>query len=514
MAKIYALYLPQFYRTPENDEWWGEGFTDWVTVQSAQPLFEGHEQPNEPLEYYNLLEKKTMQKQAELMHEYGIDGLCFYHYYFESGRKILEKPAENLLKWEDIDMPFCFYWANQSWAKTWSNLQGANVWTYTQNQYDRVEDNDGILLNQSYGGEKEWIEHLEYLLPFFLDDRYIKIQDRPLFIIYMPEDIKCFQEMKKCWDNIMDEKGLPHVFFMGKNTYADGFDGYMDHEPQFVFSELGDQKYHNDFGIKDIFNYDDVWKRILENPEVGDNYFYGGFVGFDDTPRHGKRGRVVVGRSPRKFRKYLIQLLIKANRSNNNVIFLNAWNEWGEGMYLEPDLKNGDAYLQAVKDAKIFVENNDDILNDLFESNDSDIKKRGAIKLDGLIKKNERYRNYWMIFRDFLNLLIEGKKISKYLNDNNIDTVAIYGMGMIGSALYKELCNERRKISFAIDQDYSKKAKFDIPIFTLQESFPSIDLVIVAVGYGYEEIKKILSTKGVKTIISIDEMIDYANSSK
>lgn len=508
MAKIYAFYLPQFHTTPENDEWWGEGFTDWVTVRDAQPLFEGHEQPHEPLEYYNLLEKQTMQNQADLMQYYGIDGLCFYHYYFENGRKILEKPAENLLKWKDINMPFCFYWANQSWAKTWSNMQGANVWAYSVNHDDKTNEDNGILLNQAYGGDKEWRQHLEYLLPFFLDDRYIKIQGRPLFIIYMPEDIKCFDEMKKNWDDFMDEKGLPHVFFVGKNTYAEIMDGYVDHEPQFVFSELGDQKFNNDFGIKHIFDYDDIWRRILANREIGDNFFYGGFVGFDDTPRHGKRGRVVVGQTPQKFRKYLSKLLIKANNSKNKVVFLNAWNEWGEGMYLEPDLKNGDAYLRAVREAKLFVDNNNDILNDLFNDSCSEIKLQENIKIEGLIKKNERYRNYWTIFRDWLNLNIEGKKISKYLTDNNIYTVAIYGMGMLGTTLYKELYNEGIDVKYGIDQDVSKKGKFGIPIYTLDETVTYVDLVIVAVGYGHEEIKKILNDKGLKKTISIEKMIE------
>ena len=129
MTKVYAFYLPQFHRVAENDEWWGEGFTEWTTVKNAQSLFPGHEQPRVPLEYYNLLDKTTMKKQADLMHRYGVDGMCFYHYYFEHEKKILEKPAENLLNWKDIDMPFCFYWANQSWIRSWSNVAGGNKWS-------------------------------------------------------------------------------------------------------------------------------------------------------------------------------------------------------------------------------------------------------------------------------------------------------------------------------------------------------------------------------------------------
>lgn len=163
--QVYAFYLPQFHRTPENDEWWGEGFTEWTNVKNAKPLFPGHYQPHEPLDYYNLLNKETMEKQAALMHEYGVDGMCFYHYYFENGRKILEKPAENLLKWTDITMPFCFYWANQSWIRSWSNMAGGNKWTEIYDQ-SKKEEGDGVLLRQVYGGRNEWKDHFYYMLPF------------------------------------------------------------------------------------------------------------------------------------------------------------------------------------------------------------------------------------------------------------------------------------------------------------------------------------------------------------
>lgn len=508
MIKIYAYYLPQFHRTPENDKWWGEGFTEWTTVRKAKPLFEGHNQPHEPIEYYDLLEKETMQHQADLMHAYGIDGLCFYHYYFENGKKILEKPAENLLKWKEIDMPFCFYWANQSWVRTWSNLQGANVWTSNLDFDDTKTPNEtGILLEQVYGEEKDWREHIEYLLPFFEDDRYIKIDGRPVFIIYIPEDIKCFSDMKKCWDEFMDKRGLPHVYFLGKNTYGECMDGYMEHEPQLVLTEMAGQKFNNEYGIKQILDYDTVWKNVIANVEIGDNYFYGGFVGYDDTPRHGKRGTVIAGQTPQKFKKYLVRLLIKAGNSKNKIVFLNAWNEWGEGMYLEPDLQNENAYLKAVYDAKKIVENNQDVLEDIILENDRNMEKE---KINGLQQRSDRYKQYWTILRDWLNLNIEGKKISKYIIDNRIQTVAIYGMGMLGSLLYKELCNEDIKVKYGIDQDVLKKKQFDIPIVTLDDVYEKVDLVIIAVGYAESDIKNKIFDKIQTCIISIEDIIEYA----
>ena len=173
--KTIAMFLPQFHRVKENDEWWGEGYTDWMAVKNAQKLFDEHYQPREPLQenYYDLLDKKTFEWQAGLMHKYDIDGLCFYHYYFKDGKKILEKPAENLLQWKDVDMPFCFCWDNTPWARTWSTIGEKAIWSDKyEKKYD--QEGNGILLEQSYGGEKEWREHFQYLLPFFKDNRYLK----------------------------------------------------------------------------------------------------------------------------------------------------------------------------------------------------------------------------------------------------------------------------------------------------------------------------------------------------
>ena len=155
IPKIISMYLPQFHRVKENDEWWGEGFTEWTAVKQADSLFDGHYQPRIPLNgnYYDLLDKETMQWQADLMKKYGIDGQCIYHYWFKEGRQILEKPAQNLLKWTDIDMPFCFCWANESWARTWSGLKNTNAWSAKQ-EPKKQGDHNGLLLEQYYGTEE------------------------------------------------------------------------------------------------------------------------------------------------------------------------------------------------------------------------------------------------------------------------------------------------------------------------------------------------------------------------
>ena len=191
--KVYAFYLPQLHRVPENDAWWGEGFTEWETAKKAEPLFPGHYQPHCPLggKEYDLLDKSTFEWQADLMHQYGVDGLIFYHYWFEDGKRILEKPAENLLRWKEIEMPFCFGWANESWKRTWDRFSSGNVWCSSDKE--SVTDKQ-TLLCQKYGGERDWIEHFEYLLPFFKDERYIRIENRPVIYIYKPLDILCFQD--------------------------------------------------------------------------------------------------------------------------------------------------------------------------------------------------------------------------------------------------------------------------------------------------------------------------------
>ena len=192
LPKIIAFYLPQYHQVPENDAWWGKGFTEWTAVKRGKQLFEGHRQPRVPLgeNYYDLMASATLPWQAAMAKENGIYGLAFYHYWFESGKRILEKPAEKLLLQTNIDIPFCFHWANQTWARTWSNLRNINSWADTCEIVTANEAaSDGILVKQRYGDEAEWLEHIHYLMPFFQDSRYITCCQRPVLIVYQPQDI-------------------------------------------------------------------------------------------------------------------------------------------------------------------------------------------------------------------------------------------------------------------------------------------------------------------------------------
>lgn len=480
-TRVLAMYLPQFHRVKENDIWWGEGFTEWTTVRNAKSLYDSHNQPREPFEYYDLLNKRVMQTQAKLMKKYGIDGVCIYHYYFENHRKILEKPAENLLNWKDIDMPFCFYWANESWIRSWSNIMGGNSWSEIFDKSQKNIDDNGCLLKQAYGGPEDWEKHFYYMLPFFRDNRYIKKSNRPVLIIYKPDDIVCFEEMKKCWDELSDKEGIGRVFFIGKNSNSPVQDAKIIHEPQYSLSIMSGYKYNNEYDIKNVYEYDEVWKNILKNDDK--EAYFCGFVGYDDTPRRGKNGIVIKDGTPEKFRNYMIRLFTKVIRNKHDFVFVNAWNEWGEGMYLEPDKYWGNKYLEALSDAIDFVRTNKEILVGCQEDVNYESKPS-----DGSAVIN-RYRYYWTVLNKWLRNNILGKNIFEYLKEHNMNTIAIYGLGMLGENLVLELKKTGIQIAYGIDRDIYIKHKFRFPIFNINDELPQVDAIIVTVESVIDELR-------------------------
>lgn len=504
IPQILAMYLPQFHEIEENNKWWGKGFTEWTTVKAAKSLYEGHKQPIQPLEYYDLLDKKVMEKQAEYMHKYGVDGMCFYHYYFEDGKKILEKPAENLLKWSDVNMPFCFCWENGSWVRSWSNVQG-NSWTELF-EPKKYQEKDDILLKQDYGERKEWETHFYYLLPFFKDNRYLKKDGHPIFIIYQPLDISCLKEMKKCWNELMIREGMPSIYFIGRGTDCGVLESTLIHQPIDAWEALTDKRFQNEYGLQFYLDYDDVWEKILKKHYTQKNVCLGGFVGFDDTPRRGYKGRVIYGSTPQKFNKYMIRLLLKAKFIESEYVFINAWNEWGEGMYLEPDQQWGFQYLEALYDAKRFVDTYGEILSEALSDN-SCITEDNNEEIVILSKKIDRYKTYWNILNRWLNLKLLNKSICDYFIYNNYNRVAIYGIGMLGSTLVKEMQNYNIPIAYGIDQDVYKGRKFDFPIYQLQDSLPEVDLIVVTVRYIFEDVKRQLQERGCKNIVSLENII-------
>lgn len=350
--KIIAYYLPQFHEIEENNKWWGEGFTEWTNVKTAKPLFKGHNQPVEPLNknYYNLLDKETVRWQADLAEKFNIFGFCYYHYWFE-GRMVLEKPAENLLKWKDINKRFCFCWANHSWKKTWNGTME-------------------MLIKQDYGQKEEWEQHINYLLKFFKDERYIKINNKPVLMIYSSKDVKDLDARMEFYDEKCRENGLDGIFFLesfnhkNQKPVSNKSSGIVIREPgvaiscnntlkKIVHKVKRDPKYK--FTKKPmLYDYNSIYKQSLEfsrNLEVEDKrVFLGNFCGWDSTPRHGKRGYVINNNNKDAFHSYLDKQKEDIINGKEEFVFMNAWNEWAEGMYLEPDEKKKYELLEVIKE--------------------------------------------------------------------------------------------------------------------------------------------------------------------
>ena len=492
--KTLTMYLPQFHRTPENDEWWGEGFTEWTAVRAAKSLFPGHLQPRVPLNryYYNLLEKETMLKQAEWMHQYQIDGQCFYHYYFENGRRILEKPAENLLEWKDVNMPFCFCWANTTWARTWSNV-GGNTWADAFEKSSGNKQDKGVLLRQKYGREKEWKAHFEYLLPFFRDERYIKVEGRPVFMVTWIESIPCLQQMVEYWRTLADGLEMPPVYFvgMGVNYAMPNMDALLIGAPH-SFWNLGS-------AVEGVFmpRYDDIWEQILAAPAIeGCKTYIGGVVDYDDTGRRGRHGGIVVdGFTVAKFRNGMKELYKKNILLGNEFLFLNAWNEWGEGMYLEPDERYGFALLDAVKNAK------KEAVDELAESG---CVKTGQVDWEvGYRKKG--YVKAMHCFDLWMSLREEKKGIAEYLCKNGMKNIAVYGYGALGKHLVNELDGSEVSVKYLIDRNVRlNHLKYEIK--RPEDDLPGVDAVIVTPVDEFESIYFSLKDRVRGRIVSLLEV--------
>lgn len=371
VPKVIAFYLPQYHEIPENNKWWGKGFTEWTNVKRAKKIFDGQYQPQVPLNnnYYNLLDRKTVEWQTDLAKRYGVYGFCYFYYNFGT-KKLLEKPVENLLKWESIPQQFCFAWANVTWARTWKAVEGqpVTVWEHADMEGD---DDNGVLIQQSYGEIEDWKVHINYLMNFFVDSRYIKKDGKPLFLIYDLKNIPKAKEMFKVWNEIVKGRGFPgiHIISLNQmfvdNPYVEAIAHYglgvgrsrstmarliervRSLKSRFI------RLVHADYNAPNIWDYEFMWKAMLKVQPYGNVINYpGAFVNYDDTPRHGKYGTFLKDSSPAIFQKYMaIQLKRAREVYQSEYVFLDAWNEWGEGNHLEPDEKDGYGYLEALAQA-------------------------------------------------------------------------------------------------------------------------------------------------------------------
>lgn len=370
-TKIITMYLPQFHCIPENDEFWGKGFTDWVTVKNASPLFEGHQQPRIPLNnnYYDLSVKETVVWQSKLAKEFGIYGFGVYHYWFNNEKNLLTKPVELIRDNPEIDINYCFVWDNNNWKRSWSNVEG-NSWAPVNENPNQKTTGPKILIPYVLGEKSDWKKHFDYINTFFKDKRYIRKDNRPVFCIfnYSPS----LDAMVEYWNKLAKESGFDGIFIIYKYLDKFSFGKKKDVMPGLVkynYEPIYHGWYKKNFWLRvknrflkeinyqekgiHVYEYDDIWKKILKDAEnvfKDESFFHGGFVDYDDTPRRGRNGKVVKGSTPEKFKKYLRRLIEISERQGKEYLFLTAWNEWGEGAYLEPDTNNGLKYLEVIKE--------------------------------------------------------------------------------------------------------------------------------------------------------------------
>lgn len=345
--KILAYNLPAFHRIPENDEWWGEGFTEWDNVRSGKPLYEGHVQPMVPYEenYYDLSKKEDVVRQAELAQEYGLGGFVYYHYWF-NGKLLLEKPVEIYRDSKEVKLDYCLCWANEQWARTWDGKDGQ------------------ILMPQTFGGKDDWESHLQYFLTFFQDERYIKRNNSPMLFVYSACRIPHFDEMMEYWNERIKTYGFDDIYLVefistvnpiAASQYSKGV---TEFEPMYS-NRFGISAFNKLYRIAckklkmtEYLSYDRIWESLLKKDQTYGNreIIQSAFTQWDNTPRKGKAGLVLKGGAPEKFENY-IRLLANNHRkdASEEYIVINAWNEWGEGPVLEPSEQYGFKYLEGLQ---------------------------------------------------------------------------------------------------------------------------------------------------------------------
>lgn len=379
-ARLIAFYLPQFHPIPENDTWWGKGFTEWTNVAKAKPLFRGHYQPRLPadLGYYDLRVPEVREAQAELARNAGIEGFCYYHYWF-AGKRLLERPFTEVVASGKPELPFCLCWANQTWSGIWHGNPGRT------------------LIEQMYPGAEDNRRHFLALQEAFLDERYLRFEGRPIFAIYRPNEIPDVTNFIRQWQELAVQSGLPGIHFVAHliphesawDFRSRGFDSctvVSSHRifdvslRQIILGQNGNSfqmpARFREGGNRDVFKgsiHDWIWRRCRKSLRQ-----FGGSVrqyrhalpylldgcsnqpgvypcvtpNWDNTPRSHTRGYVLDGSTPELFRSHLRDALklVESRRIDDRIIFVKSWNEWAEGNYLEPDREFGHDYLKVIKE--------------------------------------------------------------------------------------------------------------------------------------------------------------------
>lgn len=377
--RFIAFYLPQFHPIPENDNWWGKGFTEWVNVAKARPCFKGHYQPHIPadLGFYDLRLPIIREQQAELAREAGIEGFCYWHYWFGNGKRLLERPFNEVVESGSPDFPFCLCWANHTWtSKTWLNKNGFAT--------------DPILMQQDYLGEEDYTQHFYALLPAFKDKRYMKVDCCPIFVIYNPVDFKDVENFMKLWRKLAVENGLKGFHFVGRTNNASFRKPGEQGVGKFVLPQTDNAgDFYNDvlnkgfdavnsvgrlraellasgktrqivartlkrylaIDMKNTYCQKRINDYIFAPEDKWDNVYPTVFPNWDRSPRGGKSATVYTDSTPQCFADVISKSveLSKDKQPEHQIIFIQAWNEWGEGNHMEPDLKYGKGYIEEMR---------------------------------------------------------------------------------------------------------------------------------------------------------------------
>jgi lipopolysaccharide biosynthesis protein len=362
-VRAIAFHLPQFHPTPENDEWWGKGFTEWTNVVKARPLFEGHYQPHLPadLGFYDLRLPEVRMAQAQLASDYGIHGFCYYHYWF-NGRRVLERPVTEVWKSSEPDFPFCLCWANENWTRRWDG------------------HNNETLLEQRYSFEDD-TAHIRTLIPLFQDRRYIRILGKPIFLVYRASQLPEPRKTTDIWRREAERSGLKGLFLVRVESLSEtgdpqalGFDCSSEFRPRFS-AELPQLRiarrrwwHHRKLGTAEpafynhwVYNYKDLARSALAEPSPPYARIPCVCPGWDNSPRRKEGANIFIDSTPELYQRWLREVVnrLKPDReaedhsliSPRSIVFINAWNEWAEGNHLEPCQRWGRGYLEATRRA-------------------------------------------------------------------------------------------------------------------------------------------------------------------
>ncbi len=352
-SRLIAFYLPQYHPIPENDEWWGKGFTEWRNVSKAEPLFNGHYQPHVPedLGYYDLRDEETRIAQAEMARKHGIEGFCYYHYWF-NGRRLLERPLEEVLKSGKPDFPFCICWANENWTRRWDG------------------EDQQILMKQVYS-EADDRAHIRALLPVFEDNRYIRVDGQPLFLVYRTENMPDPARTAEIWREEARRAGVGELYLCRVESIGIcdprdiNFDAAVEFAPDWMSSGKRLQadsdlpgkavgKLGSVCDQHEVYSYETLVDAMMSKELPAYQWFRCITPSWDNTARRSTGAKIYVGSSPQKYQAWLRAALDITNACQSGeqrIVFINAWNEWAEGNHLEPDVKHGHAFLEATRQA-------------------------------------------------------------------------------------------------------------------------------------------------------------------